>query len=476
VQAFFAGYWPVEVPTLPPAERAEYERKRAAWEAKTAEVSSAIAKIEAPHRQKESDRQRGRFPKEYAELLDVPAAERTPLEKQIAVMVERQVYPEGKDVSKSIKGADKEKWDALKAKLAELSKDRPADPPRTMAMTDVGPTPPPTRLLKRGNWRTPGEELAPGFLSAVDDRNAEVKPTPVGTSGRRAALANWVADPKNPFTARVMVNRVWQQHFGKGIAATPSDLGASGDKPTHPELLDWLASEFVNPTVASPGRQPGGAWSVKHVHRLIVTSAAYRQSARGDEAAAKVDPENTLLWQFPRRRLDGEALRDAILATAGVLNPKAGGPSVFPELPAEIKPANWKVTADPAERNRRSVYVCVKRNLRYPFFTLFDSPDRNETCARRFATTTAPQALTLLNDALVLGHAKQFARRVEQEAGTDPDKVIDRAFVLALSRPPTTEERAVMRKFLADHKGPFPDAVTDLCHALLNLNEFLYVD
>jgi hypothetical protein len=207
-----------------------------------------------------------------------------------------------------------------------------------------------------------------------------------------------------------------------------------------------------------------------------VTSAAYRQSARGDETGAKVDPENTLLWQFPRRRLDGEALRDAILSTAGVLNPKAGGPSVFPELPAELKPANWKVSADSAERNRRSVYVCVKRNLRYPFFSLFDSPDRNETCARRFATTTAPQALTLLNDAIVLGHAKQFARRVEEEAGDDPDRVIDRAFVLALSRPPTTEERAATRKFLASHAGPFPDAVTDLCHALLNLNEFLYVD
>jgi len=305
----------------------------------------------------------------------------------------------------------------------------------------------------------------PGFLSAVDDRDADVRPTKAGTSGRRTALAEWIASPKNPLTARVMVNRIWQSHFGKGIVASASDFGVTGDRPTHPELLDWLAGEFVK-----------SGWAGKRVHRLIVTSAAYRQGSRGDAAAVRLDPENALLWQFPRRRLDGEALRDAMLSTAGLLNPKAGGPSVFPELPAEVKAGNWKVSPDPAERNRRSVYVFVKRNLRYPFFALFDSPDRTETCARRYVTTTAPQALTLLNDAIVLNYAKAFARRVEREAGTDADAVIDRAFALALSRPPTTEERQAMRTFLDDHKGPSADAVTDLCHALLNLNEFLYVD
>ena len=203
-------------------------------------------------------------------------------------------------------------------------------------------------------------------------------------------------------------------------------------------------------------------WSVKHVHRLIVTSAAYRQGARGDAAGAKADPENALLWQFPRRRLDGETLRDAMLAAAGLLNPKAGGPGVFPELPAEVKAGAWRASADPAERNRRSVYVFVKRNLRYPLFSLFDSPDRTETCPRRFVTTTAPQALTLLNDAIVIGYAKAVAKRVEKDAGTDPDAVIDRAFGLTLSRPPTTEERDAARTFLANHKGPSADAVTDL--------------
>ena len=165
-----------------------------------------------------------------------------------------------------------------------------------------------------------------------------------------------------------------------------------------------------------------------------------------------------------------------MLAAAGLLNFKTGGPSVFPELPAEIKAANWKVSPTAADRNRRSIYVCVKRNLRYPLFSLFDSPDRLETCSRRFVTTTAPQALTLLNGPIVAGIARNFAGRVVKDAGTDPGKAIDRAFTLALNRPPSTEERAAMLDFLTLHKGSWNDAVTDLCHSLLNLNEFLYVD
>jgi uncharacterized protein DUF1553 len=211
---------------------------------------------------------------------------------------------------------------------------------------------------------------------------------------------------------------------------------------------------------------------------LMVTSTAYRQSARGDDAGRKADPENKLLWQYPRRRLDGEALRDAMLAVSGRLNLKAGGPSIFPEIPPELKAAGmpWRVTPDAAERDRRSVYVFVKRNLRYPLFALFDAPDRNETCSRRFATTTAPQALTLLNDPIVLGFAKAFARRVEKEAGSDADAVIGRAFVIAIGRLPSDGERSAMREFLIARKGEFSEGVTDLCHALLNLNEFLYVD
>ena len=470
MQAFFAGFWPTEPPLLSPAARAEYEKKLAAWEAKTVEVRAAIEKMEEPHRIKVQAKERSRFPEEYSRLMDVPFEKRSPLEKQIGAMVEKQVYGRNADVSKSFKGAEKDQYDALKAKLAELTKEKPADPPRAQAMTDL-PTPPPTKLLKRGDWRKPGEELTPGFIAVITAKDADAKP------GRRAALANWVASKDNPLTARVIVNRLWQQHFGYGIVRTASDFGAAGDRPTHPELLNWLASELVGPHHRSDAALPP-AWSLKHIHRLVVTSAAYRQGAKGDEAGAKADPDNKLLWQYPRRRLDGEALRDAMLAVSGQLNPKAGGPGVFPDLPPELQKTfpTWKPSADPAERNRRSVYVFVKRNLRYPLFALFDAPDRNETCARRFATTTAPQALTLLNDSVVIGFAKAFAARVTKEVGTDREKVTDRAFALAIGRPPTTEERAAMLGYLKRHKGTDAEAVVDLCHALLNLNEFLYTD
>ena len=387
MQAFFAGFWPTEAPLVPPNERAEYEKKLAAWEAKVAEVRAAIAKIEDPARVKAQAKERSRFPEEYSKLLDVPFENRTSLEKQIAVMVERQVYGRTADVSKSLKGAEKDEHDALKSRLAELTKEKPADPPRAQAMTDL-PEPPATKLLKRGDWRKPGAELVPGFISVITDKDADAKPAN-GSSGRRAALAAWVASKDNPLFARVMVNRLWQQHFGYGIVRTASDFGAAGDKPTHPELLDWLAAEFQDPTQppaprgegeknstgltppSFPGKGVGGlgsSWSLKHVHRLIVTSAAYRQGARGSDEGAKADSDNKLLWQYPRRRLDGEALRDAMLAVSGQLNLKAGGPGVFPELPAELQktfPA-WKPSADASERNRRSVYVFVKRNLRYP--------------------------------------------------------------------------------------------------------------
>ena len=464
-QAFFAGFWPVDAPLLSSDQKAAAEHQHAEWDAKTADLRRQVAELEKPIRDKATAKERHRFTEEYASLLDIPVGRRTPLQRQLGMLVERQVYTRNKINPAQMPAADREKWTGMTKRMTELEKEKPADLPTAMTMTDLGPVCPPTRLLKRGSWRSPGEELTPGFIATIDDQDPVVKLTAAGTSGRRSALASWITDPSNPLTARVMVNRIWQGHFGKGIVATPSDFGVTGDRPTHPELLDWLADRFVR-----------DGWSVKKLHKLIVTSTAYQQSARGDGAGMKADPANALLWQFPRLRLDGEALRDAMLMTAGLLNPKAGGPSVFPDLPVEIKAGSWKPSADSAERNRRSVYVSVKRNLRYPLFGLFDSPDRTETCARRFTTTTAPQALTLLNDSLILGYAKAVADRVLTDAGTDPARVIDSAFQLALSRVPTAEERKAARAFLERHKGSFSDATADLCHAILNLNEFLYID
>ncbi len=465
LQAFFAAYQPAEVPVGKREEVETYRRALREWEEKTADVRRRMKELEEPVRKNFLASRKKRFPTEYQEMFDLPPEKRTPLQEQIAFMVGKQVNVAGDEVAKSMKGEVKQRWEDLRKRMSEVARPKPPAPPSAMTLTDVGSVAPPTRLLKRGDWRHPAQEVEPGFPSTCDARTALVTPK-AATTGRRSELARWLTAPDNPLTARVLVNRLWQHHFGRGLVATPSDFGAQGEPPTHPELLDWLAREFV-----------ARRWSLKEMHRLMVTSAAYRQSCGGDETAARLDPENRLLGHTNRRRLEGEALRDAMLSVAGLLNAKAGGPSVAPELPSEMGATRggWPTSADPAERDRRSVYVFAKRNLRYPLFGTFDAPDANETCARRFTTTTAPQALMLLNGKLTLDVARAFAGRVRNEVGDDPDKVIDRAHRLALGRLPDADERATMRDFLR-HGASFADAVADLCHALLNLNEFLYVD
>jgi hypothetical protein len=473
LQAAFVGFKPVDAP-LDRKAFTEYQRKLQAWEAKTADIRAKMADIEKPHREKAMAKERMRFDPDYARLLDVPELRLGPKDKQIQAMVAAQVYSDKRFNPTQLKGADKEKYEALAKELAAFDADKPKPPPTAMAMSEVGPIPPEQRLLRRGNWQKPGEKLEPGALSVFTHELRVAKPTSV-TSGRRAALAEWIASKDNPLTGRVAVNRVWQQHFGRGIAAASSDLGATGEMPTHPELLDWLATELISPSpLQGEGSEVRGTgkptpWSLKHIHRLVVTSAAYKQASQHSDTAAKVDPDNKLLWRQNRKRLDGEALRDAMLSVSGQLNPKVGGPSVFPELPAELREANkgWKASADPAERNRRSVYVAVRRNLRFPLFALFDSPERIESCSRRFVTTTAPQALALMNDASTLEVAKALATRA---------KTPEAAFALALGRKPTTEEQATVAEFVSAHSGTPAEALTDLCHSLLNLNEFLYVD
>jgi hypothetical protein len=207
-----------------------------------------------------------------------------------------------------------------------------------------------------------------------------------------------------------MTNRIWHYHFGQGIVATPSDFGRMGERPTHPELLDWLTAEFVD-----------NGWSVKDMHRLIMTSRTYRQASSYNETAQKADPNNKLLWRFPPQRLEGEVIRDSMLAVAGKLNPQVGGPSVFPPLPEGMPTprGGWDSSENPADQARRSVYIFVRRNTRYPMMQAFDMPDTHETCARRSTTITAPQALSLLNDEQTVDWAQALAERVIERAGAD---------------------------------------------------------
>jgi hypothetical protein len=283
-------------------------------------------------------------------------------------------------------------------------------------------------------------------------------------------LAEWIADPANPLTARVMVNRVWQYHFGAGLVSTPNDFGRMGTRPSNPELLDWLASRFVDV-----------GWRIKPIHRMILLSNAYRQSSISpiEKLAMEKDSENALVWKFSHRRLEAEELRDAMLAVSGRLNLKAGGPSFMPPIdPALVlslkRPQYWVPTRDKSEYDRRTVYMIYKRNLRLPFEEVFDAPDTLLSCARREQSTHAPQALELLNGQTSNDLAAVFADRI-LKAGATPAARIDFAFRMTAGRLPTASERALALKFLADEADD-PGRVKEFALAVFNLNAFLYVN
>jgi hypothetical protein len=299
------------------------------------------------------------------------------------------------------------------------------------------------------------------------------KPAGSDSTGLRLTLARWVAGKDNPLTARVIVNRVWMHHFGKALAATPSDFGKNGAKPTHPELLDFLAGELM-----------GGGWKLKRLHRLIMLSDAYRQSsAAGNDKAQLVDPGNTLLWRQNLRRLEAEALRDSVLAVSGRLNLKMGGRGIFPQLPAEVlatqsRPGNGWGKAEPGEEDRRSVYIFVKRTLLVPLLESLDFATPDKSVAARTTTTIAPQALILLNSQFMKEQAQAFADRLLALDGNDPCYHIDHAFRIALGRMPTPREKTIARDFLErnEKQTSYREALAQLCKLVLNLNEFVYVD
>ena len=386
----------------------------------------------------------------------------------------------------------KEQMAAIRDRQRDLRAKTP-DVPGAYRCYEESRDAPPTYLLLSGRASNPGplmQPRVPAILASIQpkfpDPVAPSPPLPHSTSSslRRLTLARWLADPDNPLTARVMVNRVWQHHFGEGIVATSSDFGAMGARPTHPELLDWLAHWFSH----------DADWSLKKLHRLIVTSATYRQMTNDEGPMTNdrtnpqspipnpksVDPENHLLWHFPYRRLDVEAIRDSMLAASGNLNRQMYGPAVYlPIHPAAIeahtdKQAAWKASSEP-DIDRRTVYAYVKRTLLVPMLESLDFCDTTNSTDRRAITSIAPQALTLFNGDFVNRQAEHFAARLRREAGEDPGHQIDLAFRLALARPPTAAEAASLTKFL-DQEIPDlgPQALVQACRVILNLNEFVY--
>jgi len=360
-----------------------------------------------------------------------------------------------------------------------------------LAVAENGPKPRPTRILLRGDVQTPGAEVSPAFpaIFAQSPPPAPERPTDAASTGRRRQLAEWMSNPQNPLTARVMANRVWQHHFGTGLVPTPDDFGFTGLPPSHPELLDHLASELV--------RQ---GWHLKALHRQIMTSQAYRMSSRAQSARARsMDDSNRWVWRQNLRRLEAEAIRDSVLTISGRLNPARGGPSVFPTLPMEVHTTQdsagkgWQDSPQ-REQDRRSIYLVVKRALKVPLLECFDAANGTVPTGQRSRTTVAPQALTLLNDPWIQIQAAAFADRVTREAGTDRDRQIQRAFALALQRPPTAAEAKAARNLLRDQaaavrldpKNDHPSglrtvprpgapqaALVSLCRGLLNVNEVL---
>ena len=348
--------------------------------------------------------------------------------------------------------------------------------------------PPATQIFYQGDFASPREEVAPGFVSVIRPGPASIEAPREGTTGRRLALAKWIVSRDNPWTARVLVNRIWQQHFGTGLVATPNDFGYTGTRPTHPELLDWLAIELME-----------NGWSVKELHRRIVLSRTYRQSSLDRAQARQVDPDNGLLWRQNVQRLDAEMLRDALLLVSGQLKLVGSGPTKWPDVPEELlyaQPAiqeaikgedggrmqGW-FTSPIEETDVRSLYLVRKRCLPIPFLQAFDLPGTETSCARRDRTVVAPQALMLLNSPESTRFTHAFAERVLADLGESPtlekdrDTIIQRAFHLALMRTPDPAELELSRQFLNESlDGDLQTKVVSLCRAVLNLNEFVYCD
>ena len=352
---------------------------------------------------------------------------------------------------------------------------------------------PQVHVLDRGDLSQPNERALPRLPNILDDGSIRLEdPAELPYVPRnRKKLALWLTRPDHPLTARVMVHRIWLWHFGQGIVRTPNDFGHMGDPPSHPELLDWLAREFV-----------ARAWSLKGMHRLMLLSNTYQMATKySDPEATEVDPENRFLWRMNRRRLEGELLWDALHAVAGTLNLKRGGRSVAPPLTQEEllgrEKWEWVAAADPNEYNRRGVYILARRDFLFPLFSKFDVPGPSLSCPKREVTTVAPQALWLMNNRIVYEQAQYFAARLVREQGAEPEAWVERAWQLALGRAPSDRERRDALVLLQPGKAGTDDghnngeslpaplheidlaqaqALTELCLVLFNINEFTYVD
>jgi hypothetical protein len=413
LQAFFAPLvWRDDLIVATAEERKAYEKKLAKWERATAEIRKQIDEIEQTLGPLAHNERLKRFPPDVQDILNASAEDRTPLDEQIYQLAARQTTPfeRGKPSKEA-----KTQLEELRKKLAAFQDLKPAPLAVALGASDVGPVAPPTSIP--GNNNSP--PLEPGFPEVLGGETPNIEPLPTApnSTGRRAALARWIASSTNPLTARVMVNRLWQYHFGSGLVASSSDFGQLGEPPVHQELLDWLAGEFV-----------ARGWSLKQMHRLIMSSATYQQSSHHPDSAlaSTKDPQNKLLWRQNCRRLAAEQVRDAALAVAGELDLQASGPSVL------------------ATKPRRSIYTKIIRNTRDPLLDVFDVPDGYLSVPQRNTTTTPSQALLMTNGDWMLARSKSLATRLESMSN---ESVIHQAYQLIFGRQPTEDELSTGKAF-----------------------------
>jgi mono/diheme cytochrome c family protein len=500
IEASLFGYVETEVPLAPPAEAEAYLAKNREIDGTIAGLRSQIERIEKPFRDTlQLERIKRQFNDHIVRVILKAESERTPGDALLAAQVLKAATVSAAQVDRVLPPADAARKKELAARIAALDKERPTPLPMAEIATDgdyrsspLGegddtiscpkcriPVPgagsyihtgpgryqvPPSYFLIRGDVESHGSLMKPGFIEVITFGNPPTEiPRPDGrTSGRRLALAQWIASPQNPMTARVIVNRLWQKHFGRGIVATLENFGKMGERPTHQDLLDWMAVEFM-----------ANRWSLKQITRLMMMSSAYQMESAFDDAAdAKADPENLYLWRFRPQRLDAEIVRDSMLAAGGNINLAIGGEPIFPYLPKDILAGQyrgkWANTPEGPAAWRRGVYVYRRRSLPYPMFDTFDHPDMNVTAGARHVSTVPTQALTLLNNPFVLSQADFLAARVKLE-GSDPESQVKAAYRIALARPATAQEVRIGADLITSQ------SLTSFTHVVLNLDEFLYM-
>ncbi len=465
LQALFAATEFKDVDISTSGQKSAHQWAMKAWEARLDPVKKEIAELEKPYREKLKEQRKARLEPKYRAVLEIPADKRTPEQKQLAKDAETQITPMWDEIVGALTSADRERRTALRARLHQIEMEKPAPLPAAFAVADMAGDPPATWILRVGDVKHKIRQVTPGLPLVLDNGQT---PVPLASRGRRAALARWLASPEHPLTARVMVNRIWQFRMGTGLVGTPNDFGVLGQRPTNQKLLDWLAAEFM-----------ANRWSVKAIDRLIVLSSAYRQASADDPAKAKIDPENKLYWRMNRKRMEGEAIRDCVLAVNGRLNPRLGGQPVRVPIDQEVydliftegeRDFLWPVTPGRFEQDRRSLYLLNKRALRLPLLAAFDQPDTMTSCPVRPVSTHALQALTLFNSSFMREESNAFADRLRRECGADRDFQLRRAYKLALARAPKPAEMRMGREFFAQG-----GELADFCLALMNRNEFVYI-